>query len=81
MRRALRIILSISTIAAWLVFIYLDSLWTACLHSAVEEGKKVYGEMYGPLSVVRPLSLWIAVALSVITASWLAFMKPPNQPD
>jgi hypothetical protein len=79
MTRLLRVALAVATVGAWCVFLYLDALWSECLQRAAEDGKKVYGEMYGPLSFFRPISMWTAVTLSVVTATWLALKKEPIQ--
>ncbi len=78
--RAFEVSLMIATAGAWAVFLDLDSLWGACLRSAVEEGKRVYGEMYGPLSLFRPAAMWTAAALSVGSITLLGFVRRPIQP-
>jgi len=67
----LKITLAITTILIWSAFLYLDSQWNACLRQSVEQGSKTYGELYGPLSFFRPLSMYLALALSLLCAGLL----------
>ncbi|QNN22393.1 hypothetical protein HED60_08935 [Planctomycetales bacterium ZRK34] len=59
----------------WLVYVYLDQLWTNTLQAAVSQGESTYGEIYGPLSIVRPVSFWLAITLTGLCI-FLMF-KPP----
>jgi hypothetical protein len=68
----LEVVLAIATVAAWAAFLYLDSLWNACLSRAVQEGSKTYGEIYGPLSFFRPITMYSALALSLFSVGVLA---------
>jgi hypothetical protein len=66
MRRPLmKIALCVTTLLAWLGFIYLDHLWNQCLSHVVAEGRKTYGEIYGPLTILRPTAMYLALALSL----------------
>ena len=67
----LKVTLAIATVTAWAGFLFLDSLWCACLSRAVKEGSRTYGEIYGPLSFFRPLSMYSALALSLLCVGWL----------
>lgn len=71
LKGVLKVELSVATVMAWAAFLFLDSLWSACLSRAVEEGSKAYGEIYGPLSFFRPLSMYSAWALSLLCAGLL----------
>lgn len=68
-----KIVICAATVVAWVAFLTLDSQWNACLARAVEEGKKTYGEIYGPLTFFRPVVLYIAFGLSLVCGVWLAF--------
>lgn len=68
----LKVAVCLATIVAWGAFIFLDSQWNACLSHAVEEGKKTYGEIYGPLTFFRPATMYLALGLSVLSGAWLA---------
>jgi hypothetical protein len=80
MRAFLKIALCLATAAMWMAFLCLDSQWNSCLTHAVTEGKKTYGEMYGPLAFFRPVVMYSALSLSLICGAWLAvsgLRKPP----
>lgn len=70
-----KIVLCVATLLAWLAFIYLDHLWNQCLSRAVAEGSRTYGEIYGPLTVFRPLSMYVALTLSVTSGVCLALSQ------
>lgn len=76
MRPRLKITVCLATFVAWLAFIYLDSQWNDCLSRAVEEGNRTYGEIYGPLTFLRPVAMYLALGLSLISGAWLAFGAP-----
>jgi len=71
--RAVKIGLAVATFAVWVMFLYLDALWNACLSQAVAGGDRTYGEIYGPLSFFRPIALFLTLGLSLICAASLAF--------
>jgi hypothetical protein len=68
-----KITIAVASVLAWAAFLYLDAQWNACIGRAVEEGKKTYGELYGPLAFFRPLSMYSAFALSLACVALLVF--------
>jgi hypothetical protein len=76
MRRSpMKIALCVATFLAWLGFIYLDHLWNQCLSHAVTEGRKTYGEIYGPLTIFRPIAMYLALTLSLTSGVCHALSK------
>lgn len=69
-----------ATVVAWGAFLYLDSLWTDCLTQAVVEGRKTFGETYGPLSLFRPVAMYLALGLSLVSGGWLALSAKGQKP-
>ncbi len=69
---SLKVVLAIATVAVWAAFLYLDSLWNACLSRAVEAGSKTYDEIYGPLSFFRPITMYSALGLTLFSVGLLA---------
>lgn len=70
-QRAVKLIIAVLTILSWMTFLYLDTQWNAVLSRAVAEGNKTYGELYGPLSFFRPVSLYSALILSLVSVGLL----------
>lgn len=71
----MKIALCVATLLAWFGFIYLDHLWNQCLSHAVAQGRKTYAEIYGPLTIFRPIAMYLAFALSLTSGLCLALSK------
>jgi len=57
-------ILSVLTALSWLLFLFVDYYWQIVITKAVCDQNATYGEMYGPLSFLRPIVLITALVLT-----------------
>jgi hypothetical protein len=61
LRSPMKMALCVATLLAWLGFIYL--------------GRETYGEIYGPLTILRPIAMYLALTLSLTSGVCLALSK------
>ena len=67
-----RKLIGILTALSWVAFVLMDIQFQKVIERAVADRVGTYGEIIGPLSFFRPVSLWVALSLTALALILLA---------
>ena len=62
-------------VVAWIAFLLIDHAWQRVLVQAVTDQTATYPETYGPLSFFRPVTLYLALAASLVCVGLLVLTR------